>query len=64
MRKIYCDCCRREIRDTAPLFSMEIKRGQDKEIVIEDMCDDCYAKIKHVVDHAQLWILSDKQSVF
>lgn len=56
MRKIYCDCCKREIRGTEQLFSIEIKKGQDLEILLEDMCDDCYENIRHVIDNAQLWI--------
>lgn len=64
MRKIYCDCCRREVRGTEQLFSMEIKRGSDKEIVIEDMCDYCYEKVKNVVNNAQMWMLSNKSNIF
>ena len=49
MRKIYCDCCDREIRSAEQLFSMEISKCQDKEIIIEDMCIDCYERIKFVI---------------
>lgn len=55
MRRIYCDCCKREIRSVEQLFGIEIKKGQDKEIVLEDVCINCYEKIKQVIDNAELW---------
>ena len=54
MRIIYCDCCRRKIRETEQLFSLEIRKRQDKEIVLNDMCSDCYKRIKDVIDNAEL----------
>ena len=60
MRKIYCDCCGIPVRDTERLFSLEIKRGQDKEIAFEDMCEDCYSNIMHVIHNAQIWMLDKK----
>lgn len=52
MRRIYCDCCKREIMDTEPIYNMEIKQGQDKEIVLEDMCIDCFQDIERIIDNA------------
>lgn len=55
MKITYCDCCKREIYEEEQLFSMEIKKRQDKEIVLEDMCADCYERIKYIVDNADSW---------
>ena len=63
MRKIYCDCCQREIKNVEQMFSMEIKKGQDKEIVFEDMCIDCYSSIRVVINNAQFWMLNDHKCV-
>ena len=59
VRKVYCDCCGRAIQSAEPLFSMEISRGQDKEIILEDMCIDCYERIKYIVDNARSWRMSN-----
>ena len=32
--KIYCDCCKRKINDAEPKYSIEIKKGNDKEIIL------------------------------
>ena len=58
MRRFYCDCCNREILEKEQMFSMEIRKGQDKEIVFEDMCRDCHEDIKRVINNAQLWMLN------
>ena len=60
MRKIYCDCCKREIKNVEPMFKMEIfkghiETGRASEIILNDMCVDCYEKIKHIIDNAELW---------
>lgn len=55
MRKVYCDCCKRKIANMEPLYSMEIKKGQDQEVVLEDMCADCYERIKCIIDRAESW---------
>ena len=49
MRRFYCDCCNREILDKEQFFSMEIRKGQDKEVEFEDMCFDCYEDIKRTI---------------
>ena len=54
MRKIFCDCCNREIKSTEALYSMEITKGLNKELSIFDMCRDCYNRIKQVVDNAMM----------
>ena len=53
MRRVYCDCCSRQILKTEQIYSMEIKKGQDEEIILEDMCVDCYEQVKHIVYNAQ-----------
>lgn len=55
MRKVYCDCCGRAIQSVEQLFSMEIKKGQDEEIILNDMCVDCFNRIKYIVDNAKSW---------
>lgn len=55
MRKVYCDCCKREIQGQEQLFSMIISKWQDREIVLDDVCVDCYERIKHIVDNAEVW---------
>ena len=55
MRKVYCDCCKREIASMESLYSMEIKEGQDEKIVVQDMCADCYGRIECIVDRAESW---------
>ena len=59
MKKVYCDCCGRVLKSTEPSFSMEIKKGQDDEIILEDMCIDCYERIKYIVDNAKSWRMSN-----
>lgn len=51
MRRIYCDCCSREIFETEQLFNLEINKGQDKEIILDDMCTDCYEEIKRTMEY-------------
>ena len=55
MKKTYCDCCKREVLNTKQLFSVEIKRGQDKDISLEDVCIDCYETIKNVIEKLEYW---------
>ena len=55
MRKLFCDCCKREIRETEKLFSMKITSGFSQEICIEDMCIDCCDRIKQVIAKAECW---------
>ena len=59
MRKIYCDCCGRTIGDVEQLFSMEISKGQDNEIILNDMCVDCYERIKCIIDNAKSWRMNE-----
>lgn len=59
MRKVYCDCCSREIQSTEQIYSMEIKKGQDEEIILKDMCVDCYERIKYIVDNTKSWRMSN-----
>ena len=51
MRRIFCDCCEKEIFEMQNIYSMEIKRGNDLEIIVRDMCESCYQQIIWVVDH-------------
>lgn len=55
MRKIFCDCCKREIRNVEHIYSIEIKKGQDNEIILEEICSDCYDSVKRVLTNARLY---------
>lgn len=55
MIKTFCDCCKREIRDIEKRFSMRIIAGCHQEMHIQDMCIDCYDRIKQIVDKAEYW---------
>lgn len=60
MRKVYCDCCKREIKSKEPIFGMEIFKGyiecgRTSEIILNDMCVDCFEGIKRTIDNAELW---------
>lgn len=60
MRRVYCDCCQREIRGGEQIFSAEIKRGHDEEIILNDMCVDCYTDIRRIVDMKNKKVLKDR----
>ena len=49
MKVIYCDCCKRKIGEMEVKFSIEIKRGNDKEHILDDVCSDCYNRIKTIM---------------
>lgn len=53
--KVKCDCCGRNISDFEPLFSIEISKGIDKEIVLNNVCVDCYDRFKYFIDNAKIW---------
>lgn len=60
MRKVYCDCCKREIQSVEQIFGMvltkgHIESGRTVEVVCDDMCVDCYERIMHIIDNAESW---------
>lgn len=55
MRVIYCDCCKAKISETEQKYSVEIKKGNDKEHILDDVCEDCYDRIKSIIDNAAKW---------
>ena len=59
MKVIYCDCCKRKISDTEKVYSIEIKCGNDKEHILDDVCEDCYDRFRNIMDNAEKW---NKQS--
>lgn len=59
MIKIYCDCCKREINDAEPKYSIEIKKGNDKEIILNDVCDDCFERFNIVIENAEKWRINN-----
>ena len=56
MKRIYCDCCKREISNLEPIYSIEIKRGNDMEIVLNDVCIECYEHFTNIIDNAERWM--------
>lgn len=46
MRVVYCDCCKGKIGTYEKIYSLEIKRGNDNEFMLEDVCEDCFDKFK------------------
>lgn len=55
MKRIYCDCCKREISNLEPKYSIEIKRGNDDEHILEDVCQDCYESFRNIINNAERW---------
>lgn len=55
MKTVYCDCCKRQITNFEPIYSIEIKRGNDDEHILEDVCQDCYERFRNVIDNAERW---------
>lgn len=55
MKVLYCDCCKRKISDIEKVYSIEIKCGNDIEHILNDICEDCYSRIKGIIDNAEKW---------
>lgn len=55
MRVAYCDCCKAKIGTYEKIYSLEIKQGNDKEIVLDDVCEDCFDRFKSIIDNAERW---------
>ena len=51
--KIYCDCCKRKINDAESRYSIEIKKGNDREIILNDVCDDCFERFNSIIENAE-----------
>lgn len=57
--KIYCDCCKRKINDVEPKYSIEIKKGNDKEIILNYVCDNCFGRFNSIIENAEKWRTND-----
>lgn len=55
MKRIYCDCCKFEIPSFEPKYSIEIKRENDDEHILEDVCQDCYERFRNIINNAERW---------
>lgn len=55
MKRIYCDCCKRQIGDCEQHYSIEIKHGNDIEHILEDVCEDCYERFEGIIENAERW---------
>jgi hypothetical protein len=60
MKKFICDCCKREIRSTEMKSSVEIKRGNDTEYRLDDICEDCFDRFRSIIENAEKWRLNNK----
>lgn len=59
MIKIYCDCCKRKINDAESRYSIEIKKGNDREIILNDVCDDCFERFNCIIENAEKWRINN-----
>ena len=57
MKRIHCDCCKRQINDCERHYSIEIKRGNDLEHELEDVCENCYERFNNIITNAEKWRL-------
>ncbi len=55
MRVIYCDCCKRKTGNYEQIYSVKIYHGNDKEFILNDVCEDCYDSFRNVIDNAETW---------
>lgn len=55
MRVAYCDCCKRKIGIYEKIYSLEIKRGNDSEFILDDVCEDCFDRFKGIINNAERW---------
>ena len=55
MKVTYCDCCGVKLSEVEQRYSIEIKKGGDKEHILDDVCEDCYSRIKSIIDNARKW---------
>ena len=55
LKVIYCDCCKRKISDAEKVYSIEIKCGNDKEHILDDVCENCYDRFRNIIDNAEKW---------
>ena len=37
------------------MYSIEIKHGVDNEFILDDVCDECYEKLKDIIENAERW---------
>lgn len=55
MKVLYCDCCKRKISEAEQKYSIEIKCGNDKEYILDDVCEDCYERFRNIIENAEKW---------
>ena len=55
MRVAYCDCCKTKIGTYEKIYSLEIRCGNDKEFVLDDVCKDCFDRFKGIIENAEQW---------
>ena len=59
MMKLYCDCCKREIDTIEPNYSIEIKKYNTMEIILGDVCEDCFRRFTNIIENAEKWRKTD-----
>lgn len=53
---VLCSCCKGKIRPYESTYKIEICRQtnpNDKEIILDVVCDDCFHDIKHLITFAE-----------
>lgn len=60
MKILYCDCCKRKISDVEKKYFIEIKCRNDKEHILDDVCEDCYDRFRNIIDNAEKWNKQNK----
>jgi len=55
MKVLYCDCCKHKIGEYEQVYSVEIKHSNDKEYILDDVCDECYGRFIDIIENAEKW---------
>lgn len=50
MKVLYCDCCKRKISEAEQKYSIEINCGNDREHILDDVCEDYYDRFKSIIE--------------
>lgn len=53
MRVVYCGCCKRKISAYEKIYFLEIKHGNDKEFVLDDVCEDCFDRFEEIIKNSE-----------
>lgn len=51
MRKVFCDCCDKEIAETQTIYTIDIRYYTNVSDRFNDVCPDCYKRVIEVLRH-------------